>query len=565
VDADTALRSAGPGPASDARDYYSISQAAALLGVSRVSIWRWIRAGRLPAARLGHRTTRIKRRDLERLLGEGRTAVARSWAMRDLGTEVAPRADWRVMGAREHFVQFYEADAFLLEAVGEYIGATLRAGDAAIVIATPPHRAAIEKRLAAHGLDVAGARACGRYVALDAAATLARIMVDGAPDPGRFREVVGDVIAHATEGRRRVRIFGEMVALLAGAGNHAAVTRLEELWNDLQRTHSFALFCAYPMECLDGEAGAALLNDVCEQHSGIIPAESYTALPSPDDRLRAITVLQQQARSLEAVLAAEWAARVAAEDALRVRDEFLSIAAHELRTPITSLSGQAQLLLRRLRRHGRLEPEQLASALETIRGQAEKLSRLVSQLLDLSRLEGGKLALERHPTDLVDVVQQVVATARAWSERHTISVAAPPSLEAWVDPLRLEQVLTNLLDNAVKYSPEGGPIEVALARVDAGSVELSVRDRGLGIPVEKRGQLFERFYQAHANGHRGGMGLGLYVSRQIVKLHGGDICAEFPPEGGTRFVVRLPLAPHESEPAGTAAGARDVPAEQTLS
>jgi len=124
--------------------------------------------------------------------------------------------------------------------------------------------------------------------------------------------------------------------------------------------------------------------------------------------------------------------------------------------------------------------------------------------------------------------------------------------------LRLEQVLTNLLDNAVKYGPDGGPVEVVLVRVGSDTVELSVRDRGLGIPAEKREQLFERFYQAHANGNRGGLGLGLYICRQIVELHGGSIRAAFPPDGGTRFVVRLPLALEEPEPAATRAGSVDL-------
>src|SRR5205085_1038509 len=218
------------------------------------------------------------------------------------GAEGAPRADWRAMGASEHFVQFYEADAFLLDAVKDFVGATLRAGDVAIVIATPAHRAGIEDRLRADGLDVAGARACGRYVALDAAATLSRVMVDGAPEPGRFADVIGGIVARAAEGQRRVRIFGEMVALLAVEGNHAAAVRLEELWNDLQQTHAFALFCAYPLEWLAGQERAAVLGDVCAAHAHVIPAESYTALPTSDDRLRAITVLQQQARSLQAAL-----------------------------------------------------------------------------------------------------------------------------------------------------------------------------------------------------------------------------------------------------------------------
>ena len=124
----------------------------------------------------------------------------------------------------------------------------------------------------------------------------------------------------------------------------------------------------------------------------------------------------------------------------------------------------------------------------------------MSHLLDHARLEAGKLALERQVTDVVVLVQQVVATARPWSAEHPISIVAPPSLEACVDALRLEQVLINLLDNAVKYSPEGGSIEVVVARRGAAMVEVAVRDHGLGIPVEQRAALFERFYQAHRGG-----------------------------------------------------------------
>jgi signal transduction histidine kinase len=101
------------------------------------------------------------------------------------------------------------------------------------------------------------------------------------------------------------------------------------------------------------------------------------------------------------------------------------------------------------------------------------------------------------------------------------------------------------LDNAIKYSPEGGRIEVSLSSETGAAVELAVRDHGPGIPPEKRGQIFECFYQAQANGHSSGMGLGLYVSRQIVELHGGEIRAEFPADGGARFVVRLPVKPDE--------------------
>jgi signal transduction histidine kinase len=465
----------------------------------------------------------------------------------------------------EHVVQFYEQDAFLLDEVAAYLGAALREGGACIVIATPEHRSGIAQRLRASGADLAGAGRDGRFVMLDAAETLARIMANGAPDRTRFVEVVGELVGRAARDGRRVRAFGEMVALLVDEGNPAAAVRLERLWNDLGQTHTFSLVCAYPMDRFGGGARAGLLHELCTAHSSVIPAESYTALPTPGERLRAITSLQQQAQSLAAeveertqveaqlrlalaerdrLLEAEQAARERAETALRVRDEFLSIAAHELRTPLTSVVGQAQLLLRRYERGGQPQPEQVVQALGAIQGQGGRLSRLISQLLDVSRLEVGRLVLERRPTDLAQVVEEAVSAVRAWGKRLTIAVTTVlhrRPLEVTLDRLRIEQVLNNLLENAVKYGPEGGPIEVALAQAERVWAEVSVRDHGPGIPADKRGRLFERLFQAHADGHGSGLGLGLYISRQIVQQHGGLIWAEFPPDGGARFVVRLPL------------------------
>jgi signal transduction histidine kinase len=142
------------------------------------------------------------------------------------------------------------------------------------------------------------------------------------------------------------------------------------------------------------------------------------------------------------------------------------------------------------------------------------------------------------------LVRDVVDAARNQVKDHLVVTDLPNELIAHVDPLRFEQVVTNLIDNAMKYSPEGGEIAVSLACA-AGSDEicLVVRDHGVGVPTEHRDHIFDRFYQAHAGGpltSMAGMGLGLYISRQIVEQHGGTIEAEFPEDGGTRFVVKLP-------------------------
>ncbi|HLH26390.1 MAG TPA: ATP-binding protein [Chloroflexota bacterium] len=236
-------------------------------------------------------------------------------------------------------------------------------------------------------------------------------------------------------------------------------------------------------------------------------------------------------------------AREEAEEAIRavqLRDEFLSTAAHELKTPVTSLRGFAELLLRMSARGGALDSARFQRAVESIHHQAGNLSRLVTQLLEMSRLDGGHLELDRAPEDLARLVSRAVEQAQSQTERHTLTLDAPPELWAEVDAFRFEQVVANLLDNAIKYSPDGGHVEVELAQSRPGWVRLAVRDEGLGIPADRQSHIFERYYQAHAASHRSGLGLGLYLSRQIVERHGGRIWAESAEGRGSRFVVEVP-------------------------
>lgn len=235
-----------------------------------------------------------------------------------------------------------------------------------------------------------------------------------------------------------------------------------------------------------------------------------------------------------------------AQQALRAREEFFAIAAHELRTPVTSIRGFTQLELRRWQRTETLDLPRARHALETIDRQSRRLVALVSRLFDIARLEQGRLALEPAETNLVGIVADVVQGMRSTATAHSFSLQSPPALAARVDAMRFEQVVTNLLDNAVKFSPDGGAIEVSLEPLEATSVRLTVRDHGVGVPLEHRQRLFERQARLEredaepAGGSRSGLGLGLVISRQIVEQHGGRIEAEFPEDGGTRIVVSLP-------------------------
>ena len=237
-----------------------------------------------------------------------------------------------------------------------------------------------------------------------------------------------------------------------------------------------------------------------------------------------------------------------AQRAIQARDEFLSVAAHELKTPLTTMLGFAQMLLKHLTPEGQLDERIVNRALRAIEQQSERLGRLVTRLLDIARIEGGRLAVEPVPTDLVPLLEGVVNMMQATTSQHRIVARTPTSVPALADPLRLEQVLTNLVDNAIKFSPASEPIDVDLTVTSVGMARLTVSDRGQGIPPEGRARIFDRFYQARSSDLASGMGLGLYICRQIVEQHGGTIGAEFPAEGGTRFVVVLPLGGLGAEP-----------------
>jgi len=249
----------------------------------------------------------------------------------------------------------------------------------------------------------------------------------------------------------------------------------------------------------------------------------------------------ERTAALEASMASEREARVAAEAALQVRDEFLSIAAHELKTPLTGLSAASQILVRKVQRGAIDAPPWLDNGLRTIDQQVERLNRLTGRLLDVSRLDHDKLTIERASTDLTDLAERLVAAFTLRTTRHTFTLTAEPGIVADVDADGMERVLSNLLDNALKYSPDGGQIDVAVARADSNHFRLSVRDHGIGIPPDKRDAIFERFYQAHSAEYRSGLGLGLYITHQIVALHDGTIDLESPADGGARFVVVAPI------------------------
>src|SRR6266566_3892208 len=252
------------------------------------------------------------------------------------------------------------------------------------------------------------------------------------------------------------------------------------------------------------------------------------------------------------------ASEAAMREANALKDEFLAITAHEFRTPLTVILAQSQLVSRILRRitdqaqeAGITKVPQLLDNLSVIEEQTHQLTNIVATFLEVSRLNRGELILTLEEVDLTAIVQQVVTRHSSISKEHTISWVIEPGERAYLvmgDSARLQQIIANLVDNAIKYSPLGGPVKVWLRRYPnnegKATIEICVEDHGIGVPVDAQPRLFERFYRApNIEGSKTrGIGLGLYIVAQLLKLQGGSIRVESSgiPGEGSRFIFTLP-------------------------
>jgi PAS domain S-box-containing protein len=263
---------------------------------------------------------------------------------------------------------------------------------------------------------------------------------------------------------------------------------------------------------------------------------------------KAMEEVERANRERQHLLESEREARSQAEQANRMKDEFLAMLSHELRTPLNAVLGWANIL-----RLGKLQSEELKQGLDSIERNARVQAQIIEDLLDMSRIISGKCSLDLQRIDLPAVLNESMATLRAMAEVKGVRMQA--LVDPFVgtmsgDPIRLQQVFWNLLNNAIKFTPKDGTVQVLLKRVNS-HVEVSVVDTGEGIAPEFLPYVFDRFRQGDASTTRrhGGLGLGLAIVKQLVELHGGSVCVKSGGIGqGATFVVRLPLVAAYSEP-----------------
>jgi signal transduction histidine kinase len=441
-----------------------------------------------------------------------------------------------------HSVQFYEEDSFLLDSLTKLIGTTLVAGDVAIVIATPEHREALAKRLKARGLDLELTASLGSYCALDAAETLSGFMVHGLPNPALFHSFLGYILSSVrptAEGKLpHIVLFGEMVSLLWSQGNADAALKLEQLWNDLARSHSFHLYCAYPMKAFDQEGHSQAFLNICAEHTHVVPTENYTTLSNEDDRLRHISLLQQRALTAET----EAAGRLRAEEALRRSEKLATTGrlaasiAHEINNPLEAISNAIYLART-------CPPEEAPTYLKVADEELARVAQITKRTLGFYR-ETATPGIVKLSALLDDLL--ILFNRKLEAKNLIVKKQYRDELKIWGLEGELRQAFANQIANAIYAMPQNGCLTIRIRRSKSWTngqgpgTAVTLVDNGSGISQESLPKIFDPFFTTKKDV---GNGLGLWITQDIVTRHGGNIRVRSnagPAASGTVFTTFLP-------------------------
>jgi signal transduction histidine kinase len=449
-----------------------------------------------------------------------------------------------------HSVQFYEHDSLFLDALTKLIGTTLMAGDLVVVVATPTHREGLADRLKARGLDLEVSAQLGRYCAFDAAETLSGFMVNGSLNSALFHSFVNYILSSVrptAEGNRpRVVFFGEMVSLLCAGGNIDAALKLERLWNELARSHSFQLYCAYPMQVFNQGSHNQAFLDLCAEHTHVIPAEDYTALSREDDRLRHIALLQQRALTAET----EAAGRRRAEEALRRSEKLAATGrlaasiAHEINNPLEAISNAIYLARS-------APPEESSTFLKLADEELARVAQITKRTLGFYRETAtpGVVKLSALLDDLL-----ILFNRKLEAKNLTVKKQYRDELEVWGLEGELRQAFANQIANAIYAMPQNGYLTIRIRRSKSWSngqcsgTAVSLVDNGSGISKESMSKIFDPFFTTKQDV---GNGLGLWITHDIVTRHGGSIQVRSKAHATSSGTIFTTFLPHHKESSAT--------------
>jgi signal transduction histidine kinase len=425
----------------------------------------------------------------------------------------------------QHAVHFYESESFLYDRVSRFINSALAAGESAIVIASKAHREGIEKRVDLRSLAI-GSQA--QFISLDAEETLARVMIDGWPDPQRFSDVMGGALRRASaDGAVGVRAFGEMVALLCAAGNAEAAVRLEGLWNDLAQKHDFSLLLAYPMDAFQSEDESRSFHRICAAHSPVCAFEAYeNRAADPDEFHRATALLQQKAKALEYEVARRKETEIAlsrlAAHQERIREDERKRTAREIHDELgsllTGIKAYVSVAIERARAEGRAVDSQLADAADLADTAIETVRRVITDLRPSVLDELGIwVALEWYAGQ---IEKQTGLSCSVTIDARVAAMTLAPETS-----IVLFRIVQEALTNAIRHA--GASAITLHVLLSERSLIVEVADDGTGLEAAR---VFN------------GVSWGIAGMQERARHVGGEIKITGITGCGTAVVFRFPLA-----------------------
>lgn len=461
-----------------------------------------------------------------------------------------------------HVVQFYEDADFLTETVATFLAQGWEEGSPLVVVARPDHSGRIAEKLRSRGIAAADRFSASRLVFLDAEATLSTFMVGSKPDPDLFAAELGRVLEKAERVGRPgapTRVYGEMVDLVWKDGNPAAAIRIEELWNDLGTRHSFALMCGYHMDRFQMESDAERFAAVCSTHAHVGPAEGFSGTPDDEGRRREVSRLQQRERALETELAYRKQleeiqrqslmdlkqSQEALQRTVRFSEMFLGVLGHDLRNPLGAIVTSASHLRKRS------ADASLRKPIGRILSSADRMARMIDQLLDFTQIRlGAGIRLRSGVLDLRPLFDGIIDELEAVHGDCPILSGFAGDTSCIGDGDRLAQLISNLTGNAIQHRLPPAPVRIQVDGSNPDVLLLEFQNEGT-VPEDMLPVLFEPFHGAaeRRTVTSSGLGLGLFISKQIVLAHGGTIDVVSTAAAGTRVLVALPRdsAAHPSQ------------------
>jgi len=433
------------------------------------------------------------------------------------------QSDGVVIAGPGQMVQFYDEKDFLHNTLREFIGTGLYAGHTCILIATKQHINELEGQLAdAISQSVTGNK--GQYIALDAHDTINRVSINGNPDRQRFMEVIGGLLDETVQRGHLVRVYGEMVNILWQDGKPKAARQVEQYWNDVAAIYPFFLYNTYPSR---------------HNIQANVPSVASSLQSEIKHREETEAALQQ----LEARTTGLLAEREHLMELNNAKDEFISLASHQLRTPATGVKQYIGMLLQGF--IGDLTEAQRNCLVKAYESNERQL-KIVNDLLLVARVDAGKMTISKQPCDLVQLIRDVASEQEEaiGMRRQTIELQLPKSLKIHADARYLRMVVENLINNASKYSGDGLPIYVSTRRRH-GKAIIGVKDVGVGISKHDLPKLYQKFSRIYNERSTvvDGTGLGLYWSKRIIELHGGTLDVVSRIGRGSKFSITLPVEP----------------------